>query len=693
MRPELEPVLAGLTSALEDEIEAVNRRGRRRVLAFTNGRRQKTSPAGHTYRLSLGRPAPRLDALTATVSAGGIMQTGELLDASGRELVVTVPRTLGDAVSGGTVEIDPSAILEATEVRLTQFATGELDLDEDTLWRLFGATPGGGTSPPEAPDPDAPEPSYPGLDPYQSAAVAAAAGGELTFVWGPPGTGKTRTLGRLATELVAAGRRVLLTAHAHVAVDAAVISALAAGCTAVVRLGAPQLPEVPDHVVVDRLKDAVPTLEFEAGSAGAPGSVLAATLSKIALSDAVLSRRFDHVLVDEASMAPLPQLLLAAGLGAATTCFGDPRQLPPVVTADTPAARVWLHRDVFDASGVGAAIAEGAPDPRLRLLARQYRADPQIAAVTNTFAYGGRLESAPDTGGHAVAEAEPGPGRPVVLWDTAPLAPVAIRPGVSRCNPLSAAFVAQVAALAAVPGARGGGGAPRYAAQARLIPPRRVDLDAAAAVEVATVHRFQGGEREMIVVDLCDGRPHQPPPFLQRDEGVRLLNVAMSRARSKLVVVADSSWLRGGPCARALELVAEHGSHVDASEWPGVEWMSAEEFLQRAPLDVAAARDRVLLRAPRLRVTDLTEALLGALPEPVVVTDTAADPDLADALGALVERRVAERVLVADDVVYTGNTQAPAAAGGRGMARLQGAAFARRLARILTPAGPEDDDE
>jgi hypothetical protein len=67
-------------------------------------------------------------------------------------------------------------------------------------------------------------------------------------------------------------------------------------------------------------------------------------------------------------------------------------------------------------------------------------------------------------------------------------------------------------------------------------------------VAVGTVHRFQGAERETIILDLTESDPHTLSSFLGgtslRDTGSRLLNVALSRAQARLIVVANLSYLR-----------------------------------------------------------------------------------------------------------------------------------------------------
>ena len=70
-----------------------------------------------------------------------------------------------------------------------------------------------------------------------------------------------------------------------------------------------------------------------------------------------------------------------------------------------------------------------------------------------------------------------------------------------------------------------------------------------AAVAVGTVHRFQGGERRIVVFSTTVTRP-QSLGFI--DERVHLLNVATSRAKEHLIVVGSAATLREGRHTRVL---------------------------------------------------------------------------------------------------------------------------------------------
>ena len=92
-----------------------------------------------------------------------------------------------------------------------------------------------------------------------------------------------------------------------------------------------------------------------------------------------------------------------------------------------------------------------------------------------------------------------------------------------------------------------------YVEQARRI--RRL-LNGVDGVECQTVHRFQGSERDLVVLDTVDAEPHRPGVLLAGSgpgaQAANLLNVAVSRARGKLIIVADREYFQARASASAL---------------------------------------------------------------------------------------------------------------------------------------------
>jgi very-short-patch-repair endonuclease len=92
-------------------------------------------------------------------------------------------------------------------------------------------------------------------------------------------------------------------------------------------------------------------------------------------------------------------------------------------------------------------------------------------------------------------------------------------------------------------------------------------------IEVGTVHAFQGGEADAVIFDIVDGPPRSRPGLLLRDDaGMRLVNVAVTRARGKLVMLAHLDWLhRVGRDAGLLSEILLGADRCDVVPPPPVE--------------------------------------------------------------------------------------------------------------------------
>jgi len=102
----------------------------------------------------------------------------------------------------------------------------------------------------------------------QRIALEQACGSETTYIWGPPGTGKTFVIAHLIAALTERGERVLMTSHTHAAVNQSIYEAVKPGDTKragplansdlerdgkIVRIGSVTNPKVPDSVRLDSI--------------------------------------------------------------------------------------------------------------------------------------------------------------------------------------------------------------------------------------------------------------------------------------------------------------------------------------------------------------------------------------------------------------------------------------------------------
>jgi len=283
---------------------------------------------------------------------------------------------------------------------------------------------------------------------------------------------------------------------------------------------------------------------------------------------------FDCVVIDEATQAPDPLLLIALARAKVAVLAGDPEQLGPIVIGG-PSVEAMLGSTVFERL-----VRSGAPAV---MLEQQHRMHELIMTFPSRATYRGKLRAAPAVAAHTLDEIGVRPdgarGRPVWLVDTAGKDWLEQRtdfdPGGSLNNLPSFSFD---------PSTFNTGNAGRVAAETRRLLSRGVaptdlaiiaaysaqarrlrDLlraERAAGVEVGTVDGFQGREKEVVIVDLVRSNDRGELGFLAN---TRRMNVALTRARRFLLVIADSATLGEHPYyAQFLKFLDEIDAHGSA---------------------------------------------------------------------------------------------------------------------------------
>lgn len=263
---------------------------------------------------------------------------------------------------------------------------------------------------------------------------------------------------------------------------------------------------------------------------------------------------FDAVIVDEASMILLPMTFYAAGLSRKRVIIaGDFRQLPPILQTEQKAIFDVLGHSVFEKAGVPEAVKEGAKQPaNLVMLQKQYRMHESFGGLVSRLYYEGRLKPVKDEQSSADAPGFPSPlNQRVTIVDTSRVWPFVTRDTYkSRYNLMHALVVRNIVLHLkdhSKPMVSTGVCVP-YAAQSKLLNKILNATDAADRVRVATVHGFQGGEQDLMILDLVDSVGERNVGlFLQaesvEDVGAKLQNVALSRAKKSVVVVANLTYL------------------------------------------------------------------------------------------------------------------------------------------------------
>lgn len=275
--------------------------------------------------------------------------------------------------------------------------------------------------------------------------------------------------------------------------------------------------------------------------------VILTTLASNYVSPLLRDQVFDSVIIEEAGMALLPAVYLAASRARSQVILvGDPQQLPAILNCREPFAQQALARNIFEVVG---------PRPERIMLDLQYRMHPVIGDLVSQLFYEGGLRHQPHPETSAIAAAEPFAGEPVVVMDSAGQGPCQTEPGeFSRYNRVTAGWCVDLAAQAAAQGLSVAVIAPYRKQVARIQELLRQRGLEEADIHCATVHRFQGNERDVVILDTVDGPPLPPGTLLN---SANLLNVSLSRSRGKLILIADLPYLRDQAAGTMLARVVQ----------------------------------------------------------------------------------------------------------------------------------------
>ena len=288
-------------------------------------------------------------------------------------------------------------------------------------------------------------------------------------------------------------------------------------------------------------------------------TVIATTLTQAYLRDTIQKRRFDTVVLDEASMAPIPALYVATSLAdRSALAVGDFKQLPPIVQSNNDLAVRWLGRDVFEVAGITKAYEQRSTPPYFVALEEQHRMHADISVIANDFFYDRILRNAEsvrdDSELNGWYRRDWGHDHSVLLVDTGSIGAwvTSVARGMrsSRLNFLSATICVDLAERLIGDKVTPANKAriliiSPYSPHAKLLKLLIKTQNLEGQVEAGTVHSFQGSEAPVVIIDLVNDEPHWRVGLFnpsRNEENQRLLNVAVTRARRRLFVVGDFTY-------------------------------------------------------------------------------------------------------------------------------------------------------
>ncbi len=425
--------------------------------------------------------------------------------------------------------------------------------------------------------------SFPWLNKSQSEAVnKVLAAKDVAIVHGPPGTGKTTTLVEAICETLRRESQVLVCAQSNMAVDW--ICELLVNCgVGVLRIGNPsrvtdsmlehtyerRFSAHPDydqlwairktlrqlrknrsrngltHQKIARLSERAVELEIKINAELLDGArVIASTLTGSA-NKILAGRKFSTLFIDEAAQAMEPACWIAIAKAGRVIFAGDHLQLPPIVKSPD-AMRGGLGKSLME-------VAVENQQDAVTLLTMQYRMNDKIMRFSSDWFYGGQLTSAPEVAQRASFLDYDDP----LEWlevdsESDDYAEEFIGQSFGRINRAEAKLV-----IDRLKNFISGIGGERFLEEridVGVISPYRMQVyllrsmisgDAffrpyRKQISINTVDGFQGQERDVIVLSMVRSNESGEIGFLS---DLRRMNVAMTRARHKLIVVGNAETL------------------------------------------------------------------------------------------------------------------------------------------------------
>ena len=214
-RKPLEGILAEFRQALDEEIEKIKSSGQSSTLLYS-GKRIEHHGAEFWYRFSV-EYMPSLPADTpCKLYVGKDQFDVTVISCEESQLIISsriaLPNTLGSArlENGATVLME--LLIKCIED----------NAEKENAAGLRMLPPGGGVYQAQQLFPSLTPSLGNGNTDSQNRAIIAALANDITYIWGPPGTGKTTVIGQIIDNLYEQNRSVLVVSHTNTAVDGAI---------------------------------------------------------------------------------------------------------------------------------------------------------------------------------------------------------------------------------------------------------------------------------------------------------------------------------------------------------------------------------------------------------------------------------------------------------------------------------------
>ena len=222
-------------------------------------------------------------------------------------------------------------------------------------------------------------------DSQNSAYLKAINANDFCIIQGPPGTGKTETIGNITKHLIDRGLKVFITAPTHTAINNCLnaISSKVKDCSKVIKIGEKaQNKEIQDNNFI--LKKS--RFSYYNSNYNSKGIAIGATAYSLCYpaSKRLDGWNFDVAIIDEASQLSVPLSVAAMCRTSKYIFVGDHKQLDPIIPKNS-------NNEMF-AESIFGRLARIYPN-EINLLNTSYRLNEALIKIPNTLFYNNMLHS------------------------------------------------------------------------------------------------------------------------------------------------------------------------------------------------------------------------------------------------------------------------------------------------------------
>jgi ATP-dependent RNA/DNA helicase IGHMBP2 len=272
------------------------------------------------------------------------------------------------------------------------------------------------------------------------------------------------------------------------------------------------------------------------------------------------------VVIDEAAQALEPACFIPILKAPKLILAGDHQQLPPTIKSQQ-AAQQGLAHTLFEKLCSSQAQA-------LTMLATQYRMHSQIMGFASEQFYQGQLQAHPSVANRKLSTAD---SSPVLFIDTAGTGYDETPNGTSCTNEQEAqlliSYMGSYLASHSIPVHTSVAVISPYKKQVEYLQQSISTMphyeQRKAAISVNTIDSFQGQERDLVAISLVRSNPQGDIGFLA---DIRRMNVAMTRARAKLIVIGNSATLgQSAFYSQFIQYCEQNQGYLSAWELPSLQ--------------------------------------------------------------------------------------------------------------------------